>query len=352
MSSPWEQLPRAEDCCPPHQGGICLRTGQICRKALLALTLLGTLAGCGAPSGSSSSGDSEGDLILLTIGTADSGGTMYQAGSAIAQAITQEDRSIQINISASTGSGMNVRSLASGEVDLALVSGDVAHAAVHGEDEFQPPIELRAIAAVYSSVSNWVAPASSGYTYVHDLTEARIGVGPQGSTTELSARVAVAALSLEEQGTTLVNCGLGDGAEMLGKGELDAVHAFTGMPVPSLVALAKELPCRLLLYTPEELATILEEHLVYYPAQIPAGTYPGQSEAVDTFGVKCLLCVSSSMPEELAYQLTQAIWNASGRMGDYSPAMDDMAQPDFLCQDLPIPLHPGAERFYQEAGAL
>ena len=103
MSSPWEQLPRAEDCCPPHQGGICLRTGQICRKALLALTLLGTLAGCGAPSGSSSSGDSEGDLILLTIGTADSGGTMYQAGSALAQAITQEDHSIKVNISASTG---------------------------------------------------------------------------------------------------------------------------------------------------------------------------------------------------------------------------------------------------------
>ena len=73
---------------------------------------------------------------------------------------------------------------------------------------------------------------------------------------------------------------------------------------------------------------------------------------MDTFGVKCLLCVSSSMPEDLAYQLTQAIWNVSGRMGDYSPAMDDMARPDFLCQNLPIPLHPGAERFYQEAGAL
>ena len=109
---------------------------------------------------------------------------------------------------------------------------------------------------------------------------------------------------------------------------------------------------RLELYTPEELETILEKNPVYFPTQIPAGTYPGQEETVDTFGVKCLLCVSSSMPEDLAYQLTQAIWNVSGRMGDYSPAMDDMAQPDFLCQDLPIPLHPGAERFYQEAGAL
>lgn len=328
-----------------------MHTSQICRKALLALTLLGALAGCGTPSGSSSS-DGGDTLTLLTIGTADSGGTMYQAGSAIAQAITQEDNSIKVNISASTGSGMNVHSLESGEVDLALVSGDIAYAAVNGEDEFQSPVELRAIAAVYSSVSSWVAPASSGYTYVHDLTGARIGVGPQGSTSDLSARVAVSALSLEEQGTTLVNCSLGDGAELLGRGELDAVHAFTGMPVSSMVKLAEDMPCQVLFYTPEELDTILSENPVYFPTQIPAETYPGQTETVDTFGVKCLLCVSSSMPEEQAYQLTQALWNASTRMWTYHPALGDMARPEFLCQDLPIPLHSGAEHFYEEAGAL
>lgn len=329
-----------------------MQTSQNFRRALLALTLLGTLAGCGTPSGSNSSGGGEGDLTLLTIGTADSGGTMYQAGSAIAQAITQEDSSVKINISASTGSGMNVRSLKSGEVDLALVSGDVAHAAVNGLDEFQPPVELQAIAAVYSSVSCWVAPASYGYTYVHDLTGVRVGVGPQGSTTELSARVAAAALSLEEQGTTLVNCGLGDGAELLEQKELNAIHTFTGIPVPSLVKLSETTPCRVLLYTPEELESILNANPVYFQAQIPAGTYPGQTETVDTFGVKCLLCVSGSMPEEMAYRLTQDIWNAADRMGSYHPSMAEMARPEFLCQDLPIPLHPGAERFYKEMDAL
>ena len=134
----------------------------------------------------------EEELTVLTIATADSGGTMYQVGSALAQGITQADESIKVNVGASTGSAMNVRELAEGGVDLALVSGDMAYAAVNGEDEFQPPVELRAIGAVYSSVSNWVVPASSGYTYVHDLTGVRIGAGPQGSTTELSARAAAA----------------------------------------------------------------------------------------------------------------------------------------------------------------
>lgn len=325
----------------------------ILRNALLALTLSAVLAGCGTPSGSESSGGGTGDLTLLTIGTADSGGTMYQVGSAIAQVITQENETIKINISASTGSNMNVLTLDSGEVDMALVSGDVAYAAFHGMDEFQAPVEgLRAIGAVYSGVSNWMAPVSSGLMYVHDLVGSRIGVGPQGSSTEYAAHVALESLSLDEQGITLVNCGLGDGADMLGQGQLDAVHAFTGMPVLSFAELCEQTPCRVLLYTEEELAAILRENPAYYRAQIPAGTYPGQTFSVATFGVKCLLCVSESMSDDLAYQLTQALWNASSHMEDYHPSLADMAQEDFLCQDLTIPLHSGAERFYQEMGVL
>ena len=63
-------------------------------------------------------------------------------------------------------------------------------------------------------------------------------------------------------------------------------------------------------------------------------------------------CVSESMSDDLAYQLTQALWNASSHMEDYHPSLADMAQEDFLCQDLTIPLHSGAERFYQEMGVL
>ena len=330
-----------------------LRTRQICHKTLLSLALLGVLAGCGQSSGPGSSGGGEGSLTLLTIGTADSGGTMYQAGSAIVQAITQEDRSIKINISASTGSNMNVNSLASGEVDLALVSGDVAYAAEAGDSGLKAPEGgLRAIAAVYSSVSSWTVLADSSYVYVHELAGATVGVGPEGSSTDLSAQVAISALALRERGTSLINCGLGDGARLLANGDLDAVHGFTGMPIPSITDLSEKEPCRLLLYTPEELSAILAENPVYYAAQIPAEIYPGQTEAVDTFGVKCLLCVSGAMPEELAYQLAQALWDASGHMGEYHPCLEDMAQAEFLCQDLPIPLHPGAERFYEEMGVL
>lgn len=330
-----------------------MRRNIVWRGVLLALALTGLLAGCGAPSGPSGSGSGAENLTLLTIGTADSGGTMYQAGSAIAQVITQEDSSIKINISASSGSNQNVRLLDSGEVDLALVSGDVAYAALHGERDFQTPVEgLRAIAAVYSSVSSWTVLDGAAEQFVHDLAGSTVGVGPAGSSTELSAQAAAEALALEEQGTALRTCGLGVGAELLKEGEIAALHGFTGIPIPSIEALSQETACRVLLYTPEELQTILEENPVYYPAQIPAGTYEGQEEAIDTFGVKCLLCVREDMDDELAYQLARALWNAAGRMGDYQPALADMARDGFMDQQLTIPLHPGAERFYMELADL
>ena len=325
----------------------------LCRKALLTLALAGSLAGCGISPGAESASASSGELTILTIGTADNGGTMYQAGSAIAQVITQEDNSIKLNVSASTGSNMNVELLTSGEIDLALVSGDVAYAALKGLDEFsaQPAEELRAVAAIYSGVSNWIAPAASPYVYVHDLVGSRLGVGPEGSATELAARVGGEAAQLNDENTTFINCALGD-TNLILQGQVDALHAFTGMPVMSYTALAGELPCRVLLYTPEELDAILADNPIYYPTQIDAGTYPGQEEAVDTFGTKCLLCVSSEMPEERVYQLTQALWNAADRMGEFHPSLAVMAQEGFMCRDLAIPLHPGAEQFYQEAGAL
>ena len=325
-------------------------TGRWKGPLLLVMAALVLTAGC-AGSGSPGAGGEE--LTVLTIGTADSGGTMYKIGDCIAQAITNTDSSIKVNLGASTGSTMNVQELDKGEIDLGLVSGDIAYAAYHGQERFEEPMEdLRAVAAVFLSTSNWMAPASSGLEYVHDLIGLRIGTGPQASTSELSAQTVVATLNLDQGGTSLVNCGLGDGAEMVARGELDAIHGFSGAPVGGLMELARQQPCTLLKYTPQELEDIVAQDPLYHPAVIPAGAYEGQTEDVDTFGVKCLLCVDASMPQELAYRLTREIWQSAGELSQEHPAMEPMTRAEFICQDLPIPLHPGARQFYEEQNML
>lgn len=328
---------------------------------LTSLSLLTTisifLGGCSAspfaPSGRSTKTPVS-DLTVLTIGTADSGGTMYPVGNAIAQVIGDSDERIKINISASNGSITNIQALQKGDIDLGLVSSDAAFAAVNETGEFagNPVGDLRIVAAVYSSLSNWIAPSSSGIRYVHDLKGKQIGIGPQDSTTELSARIALEAAGITEENSVLQNCGIGSGTTAIKDGTLDAVHGFAGIPISSLSELAGETPCTVLKYTPEELFSAIRENSFYYQDVIPAGTYKGQEEDIDTFGLKCLLCVSAGMDEDLVYELTSILYENTETLADLHPSLASMSKKGFMYNDLPIALHPGAERFYREMGLL
>ena len=329
--------------------------------AAILLGLAAAVSGCDSggisPSGSAAQTDLAGakdGIRVLTIGTADSGGTMYPVGSALADAISGYDEQIKVNISASNGSFTNVEGITGGQFDMGLVSGDVAYAAYNGTDEFdgQPVKSLRAVGAVYSSLSNWMAPSSEGLRYVHELAGRRVVIGPQGSTTDLAARIALQTAGITSSNTTLENFGLGYGSQEVMKGNMDAVHGFAGIPIYGLTELAQAVPCRVLKYTPKELEKILSENSFYYNAVIPAGTYPGQLEDVDTFGIKCLLCVGEDMDEELVYQLTKILDESKPQLAKSHEALASLTQPGFMSSSLPIPLHPGAERYYIENGYL
>ena len=179
---------------------------------MMLLTFLLGLSGC---SGSTSAdarvndhpNEADEELHVLTIGTADSGGTMYPVGSALASVLSGHDEQLKVNLSASNGSYTNVENIKNGQFDMGLVSGDVAFSAYQGTDEFSGhPVEsLRAIGAVYSSLSTWMAPESEHISYVHELAGHHIAVGPEGSTTELSARTALKAAGLNIANTALEN---------------------------------------------------------------------------------------------------------------------------------------------------
>ncbi|MGE4276541.1 MAG: TAXI family TRAP transporter solute-binding subunit [Lawsonibacter sp.] len=294
-------------------------------------------------------------IQVLTIGTADSGGTMYPVGRAIAEALNQYVPTLKINIGASGGSLANVEALRNGQIDLGLVSGDVAYCAYHGTEEFagKPMPGLRAIAAVYLSESNWLAKDSlSGVTFVHDLLGKRVAVGPESSTTELSARTALRVVGIDSSNTILMNYGLGSGCTALEGGELDAVHGMAGIPISAMQELADTGPYRLLFYTDEELDEILAENDQYVQVTIPAQTYAGQTEDVASFGVKCLLCVSDDMDEELVYTITKTLHQSIPELEERHSAVAEMAQGGFACSNLPILLHLGAQRYYEDIGML
>ena len=254
---------------------------------------------------------------------------MYAASSAIAAAITLRDENIRFNIIASTGSFHNIEGLKKGEMDLAMVSGDAAAEAAEGRGRFEgkPEKDLRAVCAVYPSLSNWLTLSDSSLEYVSDLKGGKAAIGPEDSATEIAAKKALKALGMDPEAPGFINAGLGSGADMVASGEV---------------------ACRLLKYRDSELAEILEEEPAYFPEIIPAGTYPGQKDDIRTFGVKCLLCVSADMPEEQVYHLTGLICDALPDLAEQGAMLSQMADPSFLMEDLPVELHPGAKRCFEE----
>lgn len=293
--------------------------------------------------------NSSSNIQVLTIGTADSGGTMYPVGRAIAQILNEAAPTLKINISASQGSLFNVKGLQAGQVDMALVSADVAYSAYSGTGAFknEQVTGLRAIGAIYLSYSNWLAADTPELVYVHDLLGKRVSIGPEDSTTGISSLMALGVLGIDESNTRLEQYGLGSGSEALKQGTVDAVHGFAGIPIKSMADLADTQRYRLLLYTSEELDQILRLDRRFIKTAIPAGTYKGQTEDVETFGVKCLLCVSESMDEQLGYTITKYLHENIDEL-----AQQNQNQPDFISKDLSIPLHPGAVRYYGEVGML
>ncbi len=323
---------------------------------LSAVFLGSMLCGCSQPEAESmpeTEVETQESMKVLTIGTADNGGTMYPAGHALAEVISSQDPLIKVNISASTGSAYNAEQILNGQFDMGLVSGDVAYETYFSSEAQEYVLEpskydLVAIGAVYVSISNWMAPKSTRLVYVHDLKNGSASIGLDGSTTELSARIALTAVGLDESDIALSNQGFNAGSEAVKEGGLDAVHGLAGIPIPSMVDLASEVPSRLLRYTEEELQEILEENPYYYVTTIPAGTYPGQERDVETFGVKCLLCVRNDMDRKLAYRITECIDKSIDELTEKHAAMGAMKEVGFMNEELPIPLHPGAREYYRK----
>ena len=313
---------------------------------LLALTMVFALVACGEKQ-PASDGDasSDGDKsargnVIMTFGTADTGGSMYPAGAAVSQVWTNNVQGVKCNTQTSTGSFQNCQDVSTGEVDVAVATSDVVLNAYNGTGKFADIGKLdnlRVIGAVYTSVLSGVALKSSGLTYIHDLLGKRVAVGPAASATENATLAAFAAMDITKDNTSLENLGLGDGADSVGDGILDAAFGFAGLPIGGQLNLAATKEIQVLDMTQEEIDKVLAGNAAYIQT---------------TIGVKCLIIVTADMDADLVYDLCKAMNEHTEEMAAGNALLKDMTDPSFLCTQMPIPLHDGAQKYYSEQGLL
>ena len=328
---------------------------------ILALAMVFALVACGEKQ-PATDGDASGDgdkpargNVIMTFGTADTGGSMYPAGAAVSQVWTNNVQGVKCNTQTSTGSFQNCQDVSTGEVDVAVATSDVVLNAYNGTGKFADIGKLdnlRVIGAVYTSVLSGVALKSSGLTYIHDLLGKRVAVGPAASATENATLAAFDAMGIDSSNTSLENLGLGDGADSVGDGILDAAFGFAGLPIGGQLNLAATKEIQVLDMTQEEIDKVLAGNAAYIQTTIPAGTYTGQDNDANTFGVKCLIIVTADMDADLVYDLCKAMNEHTEEMAAGNALLKDMTDPSFLCTQMPIPLHDGAQKYYSEQGLI
>ena len=328
---------------------------------ILALAMVFALVACGEKQ-PASDGDasSDGDKpargnVIMTFGTADTGGSMYPAGAAVSQVWTNNVEGVKCNTQTSTGSFQNCQDVSTGEVDVAVATSDVVLNAYNGTGKFADIGKLdnlRVIGAVYTSVLSGVALKSSGLTYIHELLGKRVAVGPAASATENATLAAFGVMGIDSSNTSLENLGLGDGADSVGDGILDAAFGFAGLPIGGQLNLAATKEIQVLDMTQEEIDKVLAGNAAYIQTKIPAGTYTGQDNDANTFGVKCLIIVTADMDADLVYDLCKAMNEHTEELAAGNALLKDMTDPSFLCTQIPIPLHDGAQKYYSEQGLI
>lgn len=328
---------------------------------ILALAMVFALVACGEKQ-PASDGDASGDgdkpargNVIMTFGTADTGGSMYPAGAAVSQVWTNNVEGVKCNTQTSTGSFQNCQDVSTGEVDVAVATSDVVLNAYNGTGKFADIGKLdnlRVIGAVYTSVLSGVALKSSGLTYIHDLLGKRVAVGPAASATENATLAAFGVMGIDSSNTSLENLGLGDGADSVGDGILDAAFGFAGLPIGGQLNLAATKEIQVLDMTQEEIDKVLAGNAAYIQTKIPAGTYTGQDNDANTFGVKCLIIVTADMDADLVYDLCKAMNEHTEELAAGNALLKDMTDPSFLCTQMPIPLHDGAQKYYSEQGLI
>src|SRR5690606_26203830 len=213
----------------------------------------------------------------------------------------------------------------------------------------QPLTDIRAIAAIYPNYVQIVASAESGIKTLEDLKGKSISVGAPASGTELNARAifAAAGMSYEDMGK-VEYLPYAESAELIKNRQLDATLQSSGLGVAFIQDLAATMPINIVAIPADVVDTI---GAPYVASTIPAGTYDGQAEDVSTAAIGNILVTHAGVSEETAYQMTKLMLENLDRMiASHSAAAD--IDPANALTGLSIPLHPGAERYYREAGLL
>jgi len=281
-------------------------------------------------------------VLTLILGTATPGGGFPVYGEAFAEVVNAQEPMLRVEPRNTKGSTENVPLLEAGELDIALVAGEIATAALA-----RPSMRLRIVAAMYSSPGMFIVRGDSPARSIADLRGQPVVLGTQASGITALGRTVLDSLGIEVQPIYLEKAA--DGPAMLMDGRAAALWG-AGVGWPAFTALAKS-GGRFIAPSPDEVQRILARQPVLQAVTLPARSYPGQDAALHSVGSWSYVLARPDLPEKTAYLLARAIHRAEAPLAARLPQARETTMANTLKAAPGAELiHPGVLKYLREAG--
>ncbi|MCA0940219.1 TAXI family TRAP transporter solute-binding subunit [Yangia mangrovi] len=318
--------------------------------------LIGALVAAATAFGASAAVAQE--QTFISIGTGGVTGVYYPTGGAICRLVNRgrSEHGIRCGVESTGGSVFNINAIRGGELEFGVAQSDWQYHAYNGTSRFeeQGPYEgLRAVFSVHPEPFTVVARADAGIETFEDLKGKRVNVGNPGSGQRGTMEVL-----MDKLGWTMDDFAVAselqaaEQSQALCDNNIDAMVYTVGHPSGSIQEATTACDSVLVDVEGEAVDELVADNPFYRTATIPGGMYRGNDEDTHTFGVGATFVTSEDVPEEVVYQVVKAIFDNIDQFRGLHPAFANLDPKEMATAGLSAPLHPGAERYFREAGLI
>ena len=295
---------------------------------------------------------------IITIGTGSVTGVYYPAGGAICRLVNRarKEHGVRCFVESTGGSIYNIHALRDGEVDFGIIQSDWQYAAYRGQGAFAdgPPFkDLRSVFSLHSEMFTVAVSKDSGITNFSQLKGKRVNLGDRGSGMRAIMQELMESRGWTSHSFTAATADKPDAAaRALCEGKVDAMVFAAGHPNGLIQEITANCGAKLIPVEGKEVDKLLADNPYYARTAIPGGMYAGNPQNTPTFGVKATLVTNAAMDEEIVYQVTKAVFDNFDSFKTLHFVFATLDKDRMVSSGLVAPVHPGAMRYYKEAGLV
>lgn len=288
---------------------------------------------------------------FVNIATGGTAGTYFPLGGALAEIWNTNIKGMNATAQSTGASVANINLLRDGKNEVIMVQNDICYYAVNGLEMFKDKAfaDIRGLVTLYNETCQVITLADKGINSIADLKGKRVAVGAAGSGAEANARQILEAAGLSYSDLTAQYLSFAEAANNLKDGNIDAAFVTAGFPTAAVQDIAASRKVAMVNISPEIITAITSKYPYYTPTTIPAGTYTGVETPTSTVAVKAMLAVKADLDAKVAYEMVKTMYANTERL-KAAHKVGSQITVDTGKAGMPLTLHPGAEKFFKEAG--